>query len=320
LALFGAEFSANGRIGLAAPARPGSLRGMKIPLTSALLALFCAGALTQAQTPAAPPAAPTQPPLFRAHGVRINVPDMEAGLAFYSGMLGFAVESREKFPATVTLKPDERHYTHITLVQQPRTGSTLYRRDTHTSFTLWTADIRAFLAKAGKARVRMMDDHVRVEQVGLAATFSDPWGATFSVMDTTARPEPLPPEPRIYNFGLYLPMTAYAKAREFWCEKLGLVTLTDRYLPLDQAVFSADKQWGFMLHMREGAQPAKGDYPGFTMPIIQLATPDIDAALAKLKEAKAEILLDTPATDPFGRRYTAFREPFGVPVEVVEIK
>jgi len=288
---------------------------MKIALYPALFSLAVSCAFAQAPSPA-----PAAPPLFRAYGVRINVPDMEAGLAFYGGVLGFAVDLREKFPAAVTLKPDERHYTHITLVQQPRTGSTLYRRDTHTSFTLWTADIRAFLARAAKAKVRMMDNHVRIEQVGLAATFSDPWGATFSVMDTTAQPKTPPPEPRIYNYGLYLPMNAYARAREFWCDKLGLVTLTDRFLPLDQALFSADKQWGFMLHMREGATPSPGEYPGYTMPIIQLATPDLDAAIAKLKEAKAEILLDSPATDAFGRRYTAFREPFGVPIEVLEIK
>lgn len=276
-------------------------------------------ALLATNIPAQNPA-DTPPPLFRAHGVRINVPDMEAGLAFYTGVLGFTADSREKFPAAVALRPDERHYTHISLVQQPRTGSTLYRRDAHTSFTLWTADIRVFLAKAAKARVRTMDNYVRLEQVGLAATFADPWGGTFSVMDTTARPEVLPPEPRIYNYGFYLPMNAYARAREFWCDRLGFVTLTDRYLPLDQAVFSADKRWGFMLHMRDGAQPSRGDYPGFAMPIIQLATPDLDAAMAKLREAGAEMLLPSPATDAFGRRYTAFREPFGVPVEVVEIK
>ncbi len=285
---------------------------MKTPTAAALL--FLAGSVL-AQT-----AAPSAPPLFRAHGVKINVPDMDAGLAFYSGFLGFAVESRDKFPAAVTLKPDERHYTHLLLVQQPRTAQPLYRRDTHTSFTLWTHDIRAFLARAAKEKARMMENHVRIEQVGLAATFADPWGGTFSLMDTTQRPDPPPAEPRIYNYGFYLPMNAYAKARAFWCDGLGFTTLTDRYLPLDQALFSADKAWGFMLHMRDGAVPAKGDYPGYGMAIIQLATPDLDAALAKLREAGAEILLATPATDAFGRRYTAFREPFGVPVEVLETR
>lgn len=263
---------------------------------------------------------PASPPLFRAYGVRINVPDMEAGLAFYSGFLGFAIESREKLPAAVTLKPDERHYTHITLVQAPRTAFALYRRDTHTSFTLQVNDIRAFLARAAKERVRMMENHVRVEQVGLAATFADPWGATFSVMDTTVKSDPLPPEPRIYNYGFYLPMNAYAKARAFWCDGLGFTTLTERYLPADQAVFSSDRAWGFMLHMRDGALPAPGEYPGYSMAIIQLATGDLEAAVARLQAAGAEMLLPAPATDAFGRRYTAFREPFGVPVEVLEIK
>lgn len=291
---------------------------MKAATYPALLAALCAGLF--AQTPSPTPPAPAAPPLFRAHGVRINVPDMEAGLAFYTGVLGFAVDSREKFPAAVTLKPDERHYTHITLVLQPRTAQALYRKDAHTSFTLRIQDIRAFLAKCAKEKIRLVDPHVRIEQVGLSITVADPFGTYLSTMDETRKTTPPPPEPAIYNYGLYLPMNAYAKAREFWCDKLGFTTLMDRFLPLDQALFSADKQWGFMLHMREGVQAAKGDYPGYSQPIIQLATPDLDAALAKLREAKAEILLETPATDAFGRRYTAFREPFGVPVEVLEIK
>jgi predicted enzyme related to lactoylglutathione lyase len=288
---------------------------MKTPLHPALLALACASAFAQA-----PANAPAQPPLLRAYGVRINVPDMDAGLAFYTGFLGFAVESRDKYPAAVTLQPDARPYTHITLVRQPRTGETIYLKDSHTSFTLQVNDIRATLAKAAQNRVRLMENHVRIEQVGLAATIADPWGTTISMMDTTRKPNPLPPEPLIYNYGLYLPINAYAMAREFWCDKLGFVTLMDRYLPLDQALFSSDKQWGFMLHMREGVVPSMGDYPGYTKAIIQLATPDLDAALAKLRDAGAEILLPAPATDAFGRRYTAFREPNGIPIEVLEIK
>lgn len=291
---------------------------MKAPLL--LVSLACTLVLAQNPAPATPAPAPATPPLFRAYGVKINVPDMEAGLAFYSGFLGFAIESREKFPAAVTLKPDSRHYTHITLVQQPRNGQVLYRREAHTSFTLQVNDIRAFLAKAAKEKLRLMDNYVRIEQVGLAVTIADPWGNSISMMDTTRKPDPLPPEPAIYNYGLYLPMNAYAKAREFWCDNLGFITLMDRYLPLDQALFSPDKEWGFMLHMREGALAGRGDYPGYTMPLIQLATPNLDAALAKLKEAGGEILLPAPATDAFGRRYTAFREPFGIPVEVVEFR
>jgi catechol 2,3-dioxygenase-like lactoylglutathione lyase family enzyme len=285
---------------------------MKPRLWAVPLLLTCAGFAQTAPAPA--------PPLFRTHGVRINVPDMEAGLAFYTGFLGFAVDSREKFPAAVTLKPDARPYTHVTLVRQPLTGRALSRRDTTTSFTLQVNDIRAFLARAADGKIRLMENQVRIEQVGLAVTIADPWGAAISMMDPARKPNPLPPEPSIYNYGLYLPINGYTRAREFWCDQLGFLTLTDRYLPLDQALFSADQQWGFMLHMREGVQPAKGDYPGFNLAIIQLATPDLDAALARLKSAGAEILLPTPASDVFGRRYTAFREPFGVPVEVVEIK
>lgn len=293
---------------------------MKPPLRPALLALLCATAFAQAPTPAATPVAPAQPPLFRAYGVRINVPDMETGLAFYTGFVGFAVESREKYPAAVTLKPDERHYTHLTLVQQPRTGIARYRKDAHSDLAIQIHDVRVWLARIAKEKLVLLDSHVRIEQVGLSIAFSDPWGGYIYTMDPSRKANPLPPEPLIYNYGIYVPINGYAKAREFWCDKLGFITQTDRFLPLDQALFSPDKQWGFMLHMREGIYPTKGDYPGYSQPIIQLATPDLDAALAKLKDAGAEILLAAPATDAFGRRYTAFREPNGIPFEVLEIK
>lgn len=292
---------------------------MKIALFSVcLLTLLATGG--QAQNTGAGSAAVTQP-MFRAYGLRINVSDMDTGLKFYSETLGFPVESRANYPLSVILRRDSRHYTHLKLIktyraeEQPSTTS-----PSGTTFTLHINDIHAALARVAKQGLKVVGNHVRIEQVGLAFTIVDPWGVPVSLMDLAKKPDPLPPEPRIYNYGLQIPMDGYAKAREFWCDKLGFITLFDRFLPLDQALFSSDKSFGFMLHMREGVEPAKGAYPGNARPIIQLATPDLDAAIARLNAAGAQILLEEPATDDEGRRYTAFREPFGSPVEVVEIK
>lgn len=259
------------------------------------------------------------PALMRSHGLRINVPDMAAALTFYAGVLGFVVASREAFPAAVTLAPDARHYSHVTLVQQAVNAAYAYRRHSQTSVTLRVHDIRAFLARAQREQLKLLEPHVRIEQVGLSISFADPFGNHLAVMDESRKPDPLPPEPSLYNFGLYLPADGYARARDFWCERLGFITQTDRFLPADQVLFSADRRFGFMLHMREGVAATVGDYPGHPQPLMQLATPDLTEVLTRLRAAGVEPLLPAGARDPLGRRLTAFREPFGVPVEVLEL-
>lgn len=284
-------------------------------LLNLLVATLVACVSARAQTPAVPA------PLFRAYGVKVNVAHLDDAVKFYGEFLGLAVATRSADGQAATLRTDDRHYTHVTLVQQAHVGHVLYRRDAHTSFTLQVQDIRERVRRAQAEGVRLMENHVRLEQVGLAVTIADPFGNTLSLMDLTAEQNPPPPDPAVYNFGLVLPINAYAKARAFWCDQLGMTTLMDRYLPFDQALFGADRRWGFMLHMREGVQPARAPaYPGYASPLMQLATPDLAAAIEKLRAAGAELLLAEPATDAFGRRYTAFREPFGVPVEVLEIR
>jgi predicted enzyme related to lactoylglutathione lyase len=283
--------------------------------------LFTASIMLGTILSAADSAAPAGTPLFRAHGIRINIADMDQGMRFYCETLGFAVESRAHYPLSLNLKTDPRPYCHIKLVKTYRSEEApTATKPSGTSFTLHINDIHAALGRIAKQGVKVAGNQVRIEQVGLAFSIVDPWGATVSMMDLSKKPDPLPPEPRIYNYGLVIPMDGYARAREFWCDKLGFMTLFDRFLPLDQALFNADKGFGFMIHMREGVQVMKGSYPGNPQPIIQLATPDLDAAIAKLRAAGAELLIEDYATDDECRRFTAFREPFGVPVEVIEIK
>lgn len=268
---------------------------------------------------AAQPAA-VSPPLLRAYGVKLNVADLDEAAKFYADFVGFAVAARAGDGTALTLRTDDRHYTHVTLVRQSSAGNVFYRRDAHTSFTVQVQDIRARVARAQQEGVRLLENHVRLEQVGLAVTIADPFGNLISMMDLTVESSPPAPDPALYNYGFVIPSNGYARAREFWCDRLGFTTLMDRYLPFDQAVFSADRRWGFMLHMRDGVTPAPAaPYPGYPAAIVQLATPDLAAAVEKLRAAGAELLLREPRTDAFGRRYTAFREPFGTPVEVLEV-
>jgi catechol 2,3-dioxygenase-like lactoylglutathione lyase family enzyme len=260
--------------------------------------------------------AATPPPLLRAHGVRINVPDLDQAVAFYVDALGFEVERRER--DAVGLRPDERHYTHVTLVRQPRSVLAASTLSARSGLTLRTKDIHDFVARAGERRIRLLESQIRTEQVGLAISFADPFGTAMSVMDEARKTAPVRPGASIYNFSLYLPEDGYSRAREFWVDRLGFVTRTDRFLPRDQPLFDAAGQWGFMLHMRAGVVASALPYAGYPQPLMQLATGALDAAVDRLRAAGAEFL--SGCYDAFGRRCVAFREPFGTPIEVIELR
>lgn len=59
---------------------------------------------------------------------------------------------------------------------------------------------------------------------------------------------------------------------------------------------------------------AKGTYA-----LISLATPDLDAAFAKLSEAGAEVVQE-PVQQPYGIRDCAFRDPAGTLIRINEAR
>jgi len=277
-------------------------------LSAVLLGLIVIVLYSITDQKAATPSKPSkQAPLaVRTHGVKINVDDMDKAIAFYIDKLGFEIESRQDYPREVFLKTGEP--TKLSL----RTVKKLQRpgpQDTRVSFTLQVNDLDQAIAKMKSHGVEFAETEKRKEGVGYAISIRDPFGARISMMhQTIVKVEPFK-EPRIYNFGFYVPeMDA---ARSFYVGKLGFVVRSEKYLPLDLPLGHQDKTFGFMLHYRpDNVQAVKSAYPTLPWHTVVFETSDLHLTAMDLKKNGVKLLSASPEKSSEGY-YLAFEDPFG---------
>lgn len=253
-----------------------------------LLALFVSFAL-----PAAAELA------LRHHGMRIQVPDLDAGARFYSEVLGFPIAERTRDRVRFTTGDV---VLELGLSEAPRARG----RDS-VSFALLVHDLDAWIAKFKAAGVKMRAESKLTEGVGFSMPFEDPFGNTMSLLQQTYRePEPFT-EPEIYNMGIYV-RDVEASTR-FYTTRLPFVARSRKYLPRDLPLGHPDGTFAFMLHVHrtEHIVPKRGD----VQKVLLFATPDL--AAARIAFEALGILVE-------GRASLAFRDEDGIVHEVVEVR
>ncbi len=271
------------------------------------LVIYCTTATISAQT------ADSEIPI-RTHGLKINVDDINKAIAFYTEKLGFEIESRQDYPQEVVLKTNNR--IKLTLRAVKRLMKTA-ASDTRVSFTLQVNDLDQAIAKM-KERGVQVDGEKRKEGVGSAITIFDAFGRRISLMHQTVRAVEPFKEPRIYNFGFYIP--DMDEGRSFYHDKLGFIEMTQKYLPGDMPLMHQNSALGyFMLHSRPGVKPITSVYP-HEMPwyTIVFETENLASAMLLLKKNGIKILNEEPQTGSSGR-YVAFADPFGNVSELLEV-
>ncbi len=268
--------------------------------TVCLMLLLAYGLPESAAQPAAFPA-------LRTHGVKINVPDLGKAGAFYRDKLGFELEAPATSAREVPLKIPGRLKLALRKVEElqiPGAG------DTRVSFTLQVNDLDQAIARLQERGVEFAVTEKRKEGIGFSTAIKDPFGGRLSLIHVTTAHIPPFPEPKLYNFGFYVP--EMEGARRFYAQQLGLVELTDKFLPLDLPLGHTDKSFAFMLHYRSGETRAvKLNYPkAWSSHTIVFETADLKAAVAALKQRGIKLLNE--------KGTVAFVDPFGNVSELVE--
>lgn len=183
---------------------------------------------------------------IRTSGVKINVADMDKALAFYTEKLGFEIESRQDYPREVFLQTNDRIKLSLRAVKKLQKPGPA---DTRVSFTLQVNDLDEAIARMKARGVEFAEAEKRKEGVGYAMSVQTPFGHRISLMHQTIVKVAPFKEPRIYNFGFYLPNMD--EGRDFYSRKLGFIEQTQKYLPGDMPLIHQDKTLGyFMLHVR----------------------------------------------------------------------
>jgi catechol 2,3-dioxygenase-like lactoylglutathione lyase family enzyme len=252
-------------------------------------------------------------PVIRTYGVKINVDDMEKALAFYCGKLGFEIEDRGAYPNQVILKADDSNKLILNRVKRLVAPGD---DDTRLSFTLQVNDLDQAIDKMRSLGVEFGEAERRREGVGSAIYIKDPFGRLISLMhQTIVKVEPFK-EPKLYNFGFLVP--DMERARDFYSNKLGFVSLSERYLPKDLPLGHRDKTFAFMLHYRQGVEPVRSDYPnGASFNTLVFETNNLRVAVKALK-ARGVNILDKRARKTAAGSYVTFADPFGNVSELLE--
>ncbi len=275
----------------------------KLIIISSLFAVACVA--TFAQNPKT-----SEKLTFRISALKINVDDMNKALAFYVDKLGFEVADRQGFPQEVVFRTDDHFKLILSKVKKLRKTED---SDTHVGLTLQVNDLDQAIAKMKSLGVEFAETKPRKEGVGNAIYIFDPFGRKISLMhEIIVKNDPFT-EPKIYNFGLYIPdMSA---GREFYENRLGFVARSKKYLPLDMPLGHQDKTFAFMLHYRDWVKSIKSEYPK-TAPfyMIVFKTADLMQSVKEMKQNNIKIISAKKGKSVF------FEDPFGNVSELFESK
>lgn len=252
---------------------------------------------------------------IRTYGVKINVTDMKKALNFYHDVCGFNIISGDASSSVVELseaEPKEKLYLNLV-------GNLLPERvvDNSATFTLQVNDLDSAIRFFKSKTVDFGNHQKRKEGVGYAIFVDDPSGTPVSLMHQTIVSTPWFKEPKIYNYGFLVP--DMDKARDFYCNTLGFMARSEKYLPLDLPLGHTDNSFAFMLHYRNGVEAIHRNTANDEHVVILFKTNDLNAAIKDLKEKEVEFVQSTIQISPMGK-YISFYDPFGYVSELIEEK
>lgn len=251
-------------------------------------------------------------PAPRMHAVKIKVGDMARAVEFYSGVLGYPVDSMRDYPDWVSLRDE------TVALWLERTSSSIpadTARAARTGAGFQALDLASTMKRLESREVHFLNAVPERVGVGISSYFRDPFGNGLYYLEQQVGDKETFREPRIYNAGFTVPdMQA---AREFYSGLLGFVVRSEKYLPPALPLGHPDGTFAFMLHYSEGLSLAKIDYPSEPQIVIVLSTPDLRAFAAVLEGSRAQLISEEPRPTPLGPTL-AVRDPFGNVFEVVE--
>lgn len=187
---------------------------------------------------------------LKVAGLKIYVRNIPEAKKFYSTILGFPVIKETK--AEIVLKSGGKYSLTLVLYKgktKPNEGAW-----NNISFAIQTANLDSAFHYLKSRDVVFLKQEKRKEGVGYSYHMYDPFNNSMSLMEITVGRKELFSGPRMYNFGLYV--SDIETSRKLFCDQLGFVTRSTKYLPSDMPLGHFDSSFAFMLHAnREEFQP-----------------------------------------------------------------
>ena len=184
---------------------------------------------------------------------------MAEARSFYTGILGFQIETESEDKQTVWLRTNS----YKIVLQRSKDARRITTPGySHVSMSMRVNDIDETFRYLKSKSVRFIIDEKRKEGVGWSLQILDPFGNKISMMQITAgKPETIV-EPSVYNCGIYV--TDIEIALKTYGDALGFLVRSRAYLPEDMPLGTSDGKFAFMLHLR------RQDFPHVENPNMNL--------------------------------------------------
>ncbi|MEW6127961.1 MAG: VOC family protein [Acidobacteriota bacterium] len=248
---------------------------------------------------------------FKVYGVKINVQSLEKGVEFYSGVMGFKIEKINLALREVYLLSGDNR--KIILKE---TAEKLFPDEgdySCTSFALQVNSLDSTLKKLGEKGVKFFEKEKRTEGIGFSLHYYDPFGNIFSMVEVTIGERKTIDEPKLYNFGYYIP--DIQKGMDFYSTKIGFIERTKKYMPEDMPLYHADNSFGFMLHLNRKDWGLRKDVNGKNAVNLVFSTKNLAQAQENLKKLGIKTSKPMPS---IGGQYFSFQDNYGIRVDLIE--
>lgn len=248
---------------------------------------------------------------FKVYGIKINVPSLENAVEFYSSVMGFRIEKINfKLREVYLLSNDNRKI----ILQE--TSEKLFPDDGEyscTSFALQVANLDNSLKRLSQKGVKFLENEKRTEGIGFSLHYYDPFGNLFSMVEVTVGERQIFDEPKLYNFGYYIP--DIQKGMDFYISKIGFIERTKKYLPEDMPLYHADKSFGFMLHLNREKYGLRKALDGKNAVNLVFSTKNLNQSQEYLKKLGVKLSKPMPS---IGGQYISFQDNYGIRVDLIE--
>lgn len=248
---------------------------------------------------------------FRVYGVKINVPSLEKAVEFYSGVMGFRVEKINlNYREVHLISGDERK------IILKETAEKLLADDgdySCTSFALQVNDLDRTFRTWSEKGVKFFEKEKRTEGIGFSLHYYDPFGNNFSVVEVTVGERKTFDEPKLYNFGYYIP--DINNSMDFYSVRLGFIEKTKKYLPEDMPLYHVDKSFGFMLHLNRRDWGLRKEVSGKNAVNLVFSTSNLSKAESYLKSMRIET---SKRMSSIAGDYISFQDNYGIRADLVE--
>ncbi len=248
-------------------------------------------------------------PKPKVFAVQVNVTDIDQAIAIY-GELGFEVVTRDYHPQFVPMKNGR---TRLTLHKVEKATET-HPNVARTNINLKIDNLDDAVQRLANNGFEVIHKTPQKAAVGIWKSIRDPFGNIINLMQFNQTVEGSA-KPEVYN--VTIKVTDIDRAVDWYSNLLGFDILSVKYYPPVIPLRTDGVISNIALH-ETAERIAQIDYPNGTQTFLVIEVSDLLATMEYLKVRGVEFIYETPQQAPIGI-YTAFRDPFGLVHELVEI-